>query len=223
MRAKTRSVLDVLAIILSWANRTNAAETLRTTIGEYRILYNYRLHNRVFPRDSSGGGRGSARLYNLGRDDGHDGVQQRQARAIAFYTQLVRIRDAAAAGIRDHDARVGPGRQERAHVSRGLLIDADDVAVVGQWHVADPAADMRRKIDPALLHHHDRTTVRRRADCFAPNACALHDERLSQVLLQQRLHHGAAASVADAHTEDFATHGDAIVTGAAAGVAPAWR
>ena len=84
-----------------------------------------------------------------------------------------------------------------------VLANADNPSVQVELEIANPAADMSAQIDASFFQTSDRAIIGRATGQRAVNTGALNQKCATKVLLEHRLHHRAAADVADANTEDL--------------------
>jgi len=139
------------------------------------------------------------------RDVRHHLVQQSQAVPITGQPKFVGVRNAALMLVGDHHARRACAQGGTDLV--GLVVtDTNDPSVLVEIQVPDPAADMATQIDPAFLHARDRAVIGGTARQRPAHAGAFDQEGGAEASLKHRLHHRAAAEVADTDTENLFHH-----------------
>ena len=84
-----------------------------------------------------------------------------------------------------------------------VLANADNPSVLVELKIANPAADMGAQIDASFLQTCNGAIISRATCQRAIDTGALDQKSAAKVLLEHRLHHRAAADVADANTENL--------------------
>lgn len=130
-----------------------------------------------------------------------------RARAVPItgHPKFVGVRDAALMLVRDHHAR-RVCAWGGTHLIGLVVADTNDPSVLAEVQVPDPAADMAAQIDPAFLHTRDRSVIGGTACQLLTQTGTFDYEGGTKVQLKNRLHHRAAADVANTDTENPLHH-----------------
>src|SRR5271170_7834530 len=86
------------------------------------------------------------------------------------------------------------------------MADTNDPSILIEVQVPDPAADMAAQIDPAFLHTRDRVVIGGTACQLLTQTGTFDQESGTKELLKNRLHHQAAADVANTDAENLFHH-----------------